>query len=151
MKRMELNKAGLLALLAGSLLLSGCTAIYTDPGKPPLPTLKAGDASVEPKLGKYCWYIQGVGKCTEDADAPELLKGAKPSTVPAGSQLTIGWGNEKPEAITRVDVWKGSTAVEVPLQNNAIQLPKEKGTYVYDIVTRFQEGDATYAFTVDVQ
>jgi hypothetical protein len=143
------NKAALLFVLVGA-LLSGCTAIYTDPGKPPLPTLKAGDKTVDVKLGKYCWYIKGVGKCTEDPEAPDLLKGVKPTLVPAGSKLTIGWGNEQPKEIVSVDQWKG-TAVEVPMTGNAIQLPKEKGTYVYDIKTIFPEGDVKYAFAVDVQ
>ena len=42
-------------------------------------------------------------------------------------------------------------SLQVPLNGNKFMLPAEKGTYVYDVSANWDNGDAVYAFVIEVK
>ena len=51
-----------------------------------------------------------------------------------------------------VDKWLGSDEIKVvKVQGNVFSVPKEKGTYIYSVFSRWANGSSSYIFAIEVK
>lgn len=80
---------------------------------------------------------------------PLLVKELKPHTAAPGAKLRVQF-DYRPSMLN-AGVWNGDDADWQPVQNAAITLPKQQGLYIYVIHAAWKEGDAIYAFSINIQ
>ncbi|MGP7817679.1 hypothetical protein [Niallia sp. 01092] len=122
--------------------------------KPPSPIITVGDKKVEVAQGSYCWDGLFNSVCADTSSPPEIIKHQelKPVVVSPQSQLKIEFENKPKENTLGVNRWLTNEKTEnVPLSDNVILLPKEKGVYLYDVSARWEKGSSSYAFVIEVQ
>ena len=121
--------------------------------KPPLPTLTVGGKEVEVVRGSYCWNGLINSGCVDMTSPPDLIKDHEltPIAVSPESEMEIEFKKEPQDNTLHVNEWINEEQTkEVPVHDNAILLPKEKGIYVYDVSARWDRGDSIFAFIIEV-
>lgn len=89
-------------------------------------------------------------KGTFDSPAPlELVKDKKPLAVKASTELKIITDYTPDELMVRL--WKDTETINQNLRENKLIVPKEKGRYVYEILGKWSQGKARYAFLIEVK
>lgn len=122
--------------------------------KPPVPVITIGQQQLEVARGSYCWSSFLTSECVDTISPPELLEheGISPTVVSPASEIQITFKREPKKESVGVNVWlDGGDAESVALTNNTFIAPKEKGIYIYDVFARWDKGDASYAFVIEVQ
>mgnify|MGYP006870151636 CR=1 FL=1 len=140
---MQTRRIPLLVLL---LWLSGCS--FGDI-KPPTLTLTVNGEKVDHRLGTYTWSTGRRGVAVDAAAPPLLVKELKPHIAASGTKLRIQF-DYRPSSL-EAGVWSGGDVDWQPVQNGTITLPKQQGSYIYVIHAAWKEGDAIYAFPVNIQ
>ncbi|MED4402244.1 hypothetical protein [Metabacillus fastidiosus] len=124
------------------------------PGKPPSPVITVGDITVPTEQGTYCWSGFMNAVCVDMISPFEIVANSdlKPVIVSPGAELNIAFKN-KPKANTlSATRWINREEVEdANLKGNTLIAPKEKGIYIYDVHARWEKGDSTSAFVIEVQ
>ncbi|MFC0297516.1 hypothetical protein [Geobacillus jurassicus] len=128
------------------LWLSGCS--FGDI-EPPQPLLTVDGETIDYRLGTYTWSTGGRGVVADAAAPPLLVKKLKPHPAVPGAKLHVQF-NYRPSAL-EADRWNGNDADWHPVQNKTITLSEKQGTYIYAIHASWKEGDAIYAFLIEVQ
>ncbi|MCH1627114.1 hypothetical protein [Fredinandcohnia quinoae] len=149
MKKSIITLIALIVLAVGIYFVIGLFYV-----KPPTPILTVEDKKVEGIQGSYCWDGLLYSVCADTSSPPEMIKNQdlKPIVVSSQSNLKIEYKNKPQENAVKVNQWltNGNTK-DVPINDNAIQLPKEKGVFVYDVSARWEKGSSSYAFVVEVK
>ena len=119
--------------------------------KPPNLTVYVGEETVRPSLGTYSWSVDnGDGTASGiEADSsapPELVKDSNPMLVTADTNVELDF-EEQPESYT-VRIWDED--------NNVVNSSDEvdlsgKGKVVYEVLAHWEQGTASYAFSLDVE
>lgn len=121
---------------------------------PPKPIITVEGKKVEVAQGSYCWKGLINAMCVDTASPNEIVKfkNLKPVVVSAQSLLKIEYKKEPIENTLGVNGWINNEESEsVPINKNVIQLPKEKGKYVYNVFAHWDNGDSNYVFVVEVR
>ncbi|WJQ00597.1 hypothetical protein QT234_01430 [Geobacillus stearothermophilus] len=105
--------------------------------------------TVNHRLGTYTWSTGHRGVVVDAAAPPLLVKELKPHTAAPGAKLRVQF-DYRPSMLN-AGVWNGDDADWQPVQNAAITLPKQQGLYIYVIHAAWKEGDAIYAFSINIQ
>jgi hypothetical protein len=122
--------------------------------KPPSPSITVEDKKVEVAQGSHCWDGLINAGCVDMTSPPELIKfhELKPVVVSPESELKIEFKNTPQENTLNVNQWLTNEKTEnVQVKDNRIVLPKEKGVYAYDVSARWEKGDSSYAFVVEIR
>ncbi|MFF2288714.1 hypothetical protein [Peribacillus butanolivorans] len=122
--------------------------------EPPSPNITIGDKSVSTAQGSYCWSGLLNAKCVDMISPPMIIKheGLKPAVVSPEAQLKVEFKNEPKKNTLGANKWISSEETETAkLNDNVLTAPKEKGVYVYDIFARWEKGDSSYVFVIEVQ
>ncbi|WP_258000515.1 hypothetical protein [Bacillus sp. Marseille-P3661] len=122
--------------------------------KPPSPIITVAEKKVEVAQGSYCWNGLFNNVCADTISPSELIKfhGVKPTIVSPESKIKIKFKIEPNEHSLGVNKWLSDGNIEsAPLDKNILTVPKEKGIYVYDVFARWEKGDSSYAFVIEVQ
>ncbi|PSL36218.1 hypothetical protein B0H99_10739 [Planomicrobium soli] len=119
--------------------------------KPPSLTVFVGEKTIRPSLGTYSWSVDyGDGTASGiEADSfapPELVKGSRSMQVTADTPIELVFG-EQPESYI-VRIWDND--------NNVVNSSKEgvlsgKGKTVYEVLAHWEQGTASYVFSLDVE
>ncbi|MDW0118638.1 hypothetical protein QTL97_17065 [Sporosarcina thermotolerans] len=145
-------KKVLISLLAVVVLVTGIYFVFNH--TPPKPTITIENNTVEVAQGSYCWGGLIKGQCVDMISPPELIKHheLKPVAVSPGAELKIKF-NRKPQENTLVaSIWFSNDEVEnVPLNDDVILVPKEKGVYIYSVSARWEKGSSSYVFVIEVK
>ncbi|MED4402237.1 hypothetical protein ABET41_12530 [Metabacillus fastidiosus] len=124
------------------------------PGKPPSPVITVGDIIIPTEQGTYCWSGFMNAICVDMISPPGIVKNSdlKPVIVSPEAKLNISF-KDKPKANTlTVTRWiNDEEMVEANLKGNTLIVPKEKGVYIYDVHARWEKGDSTSVFVIEVQ
>lgn len=122
---------------------------------PPEPIIMISEERVEVVRGTYCWSSELKGVCEDTfATPPELIAyyGTEPADASPESILTIEFDRDPIEDSFSLTRWiDDENEVDVMVKGNEFVLPKEKGTYIYGVSANWDEGDAVYAFVIDVK
>lgn len=122
--------------------------------KPPTPIITVGEKKVEVVQGSYCWEGLFNNVCADTASPPEMIKHQrlKPTIISPESAIKIEFKTEPNKNSIGVNQWLQNGETEnVPLNENIITAPKEEGVYVYDVSARWDKGDSSYAFVIEVR
>lgn len=121
---------------------------------PPKPILTVEREKVEVAQGSYCWKGLINAMCVDTVSPHEIInvKNLKPIVVSAQSELKIKYKKEPIENTLGVNRWISNKESEsIPINDNVIQLPKEKGKHVYNVFARWDNGSLNYIFVVEVR
>ncbi|KAA0547177.1 hypothetical protein FZW96_14500 [Bacillus sp. BGMRC 2118] len=120
---------------------------YSDE-KPPPVTVKVGNKKYKTTLGTYCWKLI----CADAVGYQELLKDEDPIVVKPGEKLSFNMEYKlKPDKISVIERHSNEDR-EVPIKNDRIVAPSEKGIYYYFYSADWSNsGDAGYVFFIEVE
>ncbi|MCM3390642.1 hypothetical protein LG296_20140 (plasmid) [Ureibacillus chungkukjangi] len=123
--------------------------------KPPSPMITVEGKKIEVAQGSYCWDgLFNYSICADSISPPMLIEHQeiKPVIVSPESELKIEFKKEPNENTLGANIWPNDNEVKnVSLRNNVLVAPKEKGVYVYDVYARWEEGDSSYTFVIEVR
>lgn len=123
-------------------------------GEPPLPSITVDGKPITVFQGSYCWRGFLGGKCVDMASPPEIIKFHRvvPEKISPESILSINFKNEPLSDSVRANLWiSDEQTEELSINDNQLIAPKEKGVYVYDIYARWDKGDASFVFCIEVE
>ncbi|SFJ68892.1 hypothetical protein [Thermoflavimicrobium dichotomicum] len=139
------------------LTLMGCNPEIPKYPKPPLPTITADGKKVSAVRGSYCWKSGNKGECVDAIESTELVKNHQPIPVLPQTKLLIHFdyppkgGTLKAEQWSNGKTWADGKVKPIPIQNQSMILPHEKGKYIYHIYGNWKEGSASYFFVIEVR
>jgi hypothetical protein len=122
--------------------------------KPPSPIITVGEKKVEVVQGSYCWEGLINSVCADTVSPPELIKhqGLTPLVISPESKIKIEFKTEPNKNSMGANQWLQNGETEnVPLNDNIITTPNKEGVYVYDVFARWDKGDSSYAFVIEVR
>ena len=132
--------------------IAGLCWAQTEP-KPPELTIKASTIQVPVTLGTYCWSSPthgGAALCMDSVAPPDLLKNTTPTIVPSGSGLLLNF-SDTPIHIS-IDAWiDGAPVRQQTAMPHALTIPDKPGIYIYSVSAQWDQGEAYYAFAVEVR
>lgn len=119
--------------------------------EPPSLTIYAGDEIIRPILGTYSWSIDngdGTDSGIEaDSDAPpELVKDSNLTQVTTVTNIDLDF-EEEPDSYT-VRIWDEDNTILS--ESNEVDLSGE-GEFVYEVLAQWEEGTASYAFSLTIE
>jgi len=119
--------------------------------EPPALTVVAGGESVDAVVGTYSWSIDNEdGTMTaieaESAAPPELVGNMTALEVTGDTSIELDFEIE-PDSYT-VKVWEEDNTVISELEE---VLLTNEGTVIYEVLTNWQEGTASYAFKLNIE
>jgi hypothetical protein len=125
--------------------------------EPPMPTVIIDGKNVEVFRGSYSWskkpFLFGsIETITVDALAPKdyiARNNVKPTVVTPGSKIESSFDQTYRMSLREFSLRK----YQQQDQSDPYIVPKEKGSYIYEIVTRWRadQGEAIYFFVVEVK
>ncbi|MED4053480.1 hypothetical protein P4654_04930 [Niallia taxi] len=143
-----------LLLLSFFLLLTGCSNLLVGDKPPPFYIVMDG-VQHETKLGSYCWKN---GICSDVSGVLDLLENEPPISVKPNEPIQFKL-ELKPSVVSFAQVEHNNKQLEVPITNNEIKAPADKGIYYYAYSCWWMDekekdtslGDAYYAFAIKVE
>ncbi|MCM3126107.1 MULTISPECIES: hypothetical protein [unclassified Mesobacillus] len=155
LSRGEIDEKSLITLVTLFVLVIGIYfAIGLLNSYPPSPNITVDDKKLEVARGSYCWEGLFNAACVDTISPPMLIKHHEiiPVIVSPESELKIEFKKEPEENTLGVTRLLSNNEVEdVSVNNNVLVAPKEKGVYIYDVHARWDKGDSSYAFVIEVQ
>ncbi|MCG7344479.1 hypothetical protein MHZ92_10060 [Sporosarcina sp. ACRSL] len=145
-------KKVLISLVAVGVLVAGIYFIVNL--TPPKPTITIEKKTVESAQGSYCWNGLMKQQCVDMITPPELIKHHEltPVAVSPGAELTIEFNRKPQENSLVTSIWFSNDEVEnVPLHDNVVVVPREKGVYIYNVSAHWEKGSSSYAFVIEVK
>jgi len=121
---------------------------------PPEPVVSIGERNVPAIRGTYCWSSLMKGVCVDTAAPPGIISFENHTTVSAapGTEVKIDFEEQPLKDSIYLSRWLDDEKdIQVPLKGNMFELPKDKGTYVYSVSANWNNGDAVYAFVIEVK
>lgn len=121
---------------------------------PPEPAVAIGEKEVPAIRGTYCWSSLVKNICEDSLSAPAIIsfKNQKPLSADPGAEVTIDFNEQPLKDSIYLSRWLNDEKdIQVPLKGNMFELPKDKGTYVYSVSANWNNGDAVYAFVIEVK
>ncbi|HYF77259.1 MAG TPA: hypothetical protein VD973_09015 [Symbiobacteriaceae bacterium] len=120
---------------------------------PPEMQAVVGGAYAKVVRGGACWADAGQVRCTDTAGPVERTANVGPNVVAPGTPVELRFAWPVAPGAAAVRQWTGGMAAEpVALGPNwTFPLPREPGTYVYEAEARWEQGNGTYAFRVEVR
>lgn len=122
--------------------------------KPPSPTISVDGKKIDVAQGSYCWDGLLNASCVDTISPPDLIAhdNIKPTIVSPESELNIEFTEQPSKNTLAVNQWlDNKEVVNVPINNHVLKTPKETGVYVYDVHAGWKQGDAAYAFVIEVR
>ncbi|WP_079480287.1 hypothetical protein [Halobacillus salinus] len=136
------------AFLTGFLFLS-LNMLYNS--GPPKPYIVVGDDEIPSTEGSYCWDSGASSKCEDKVfrDAFEMAAQHEPTSVREGEEIEVKF-TPFPDEFQLVQWKEGGERKQVVVKDGNIYAPEQPGLYVFQIHAEWEQGDATYAFSVKV-
>ncbi|WP_114351327.1 hypothetical protein [Saliterribacillus persicus] len=119
--------------------------------KPPSLTVYVGEKIVRPSLGTYSWSVDNGDGTASGIEAgsstpPELVKDSNPMQATANTNIELDF-EVQPESYT-VRIWGDDNNVV----NSSVEFfLSGKGKIVYEVLAHWEQGTASYAFSLDVE
>jgi len=148
-----MSQKWLIALLIILVAFLGWKLLAT-PAKPPMPTVRYHNEEVEVLQGSYQWKTIGKTVLADSPTPPELVKNITPtiitlSTAEPEGNLKVSF-SYKPKTI-EVRTWQHGEPTPYNIDHGTIIVPKESGTYIFEIIGTWPQGQSRYAFIVVVK
>ncbi|MFJ7737628.1 hypothetical protein ACIQ2D_15040 [Lysinibacillus sp. NPDC097287] len=145
-------KKVLISLLAVIVLVVGIYFVFNL--KLPKPIITIENNTVEVAQSSYCWRGLINARCVDMISPPGIIEHQelKPVVVSPGAELKIEFNRKPQENTLGAYIWFSNDEVEnVPLNDNVLVVPKEKGVYIYSVSAHWKKGSSSYAFVIEVK
>ena len=119
------------------------------PDKPPMPKITYQGESVRVLQGSYLWKTFFKGVEAEYPIPPELVANIPPTIVSPESNLKVTFDYE-PNDIG-VMLWTKTGSHDYNIDHKTVIMPEDKGIYVFEIKSKWNQGDSIYAFKIKVE
>lgn len=141
-----------IVLIAGLLILG--SFLIGPNTEPSVPVIKAGKVDISSTRGSYCWKGPFSGTCVDKAlsSSMDMAREYKPVEVAPNSKIKIHLKKEPIQGSLTAERWtdeKNSQTAEI--SNGEFIVPNQSGIYAYHIFARWKNGDASYAFLIEVK
>ena len=115
-----------------------------------IPTLKVtyNQESISVEKGGFQWTTKTQSITTDAASPDQIAEKMEGNEVPSQGELKLSF-SRKPNKVTVVD-WSVEKDNSYTFDDNTIIVPKEKGTYIYEIIGYWDEGHVSYTIKVIV-
>jgi len=119
----------------------------------PFLTIKVAQTPVEVTEGTYCWNHFTSSECVDMMSPTQMIDEnyLVPTAVKPGATLTYTFSRTPLKDSVELLLWEQNDEKKVPLNKNVFRAPKKQGTYVYSISARWENGDASYIFAIQVK
>ena len=119
--------------------------------EPPELRIQVGEETLSPVLGTYSWSVENEDRTFDGIEAdsaapPELVSTRDPIYVTADSTITFDF-EEEPNRYT-VRIWDEDNTIRS--ESDEVDLSGE-GTVIYDVVAHWDQGTASYAFSLSIE
>ena len=119
--------------------------------KPPELHIQVGEESLIPILGTYSWSVENEDSTFDGIEVdsvapPELVSTMDPLQVTADTTITFNF-EEEPDRYT-VRIWDEDT--NVLSESDMVDLSGE-GEIIYEVLAHWPQGNASYAFSLDIE
>lgn len=119
--------------------------------KPPGLTIYAGEEMIRPVLGTYSWGVDNKDGTTSGIEAdsfapPELVKNNNSIQVTADTNVELVF-EEQPESYT-MRIWDDDN--NIVSESSEFVLPSE-GKVIYEVLAHWEQGKASYAFSLNIE
>ncbi|WP_329470861.1 hypothetical protein [Exiguobacterium sp. 9-2] len=135
------------------LILVVCIIVF-EPfrGAPPNPEVKANGKDVPTVQGSYCWDSLLRSQCGDKVyrDGLDMAKEQKPVNVSSGSIVRVELSGN-PEQVKLTQWHEQKKKSRVVLKDDQFNAPTEPGVYVYELNSRWKQGDGQFGFSLKVQ
>ncbi|QFT87564.1 hypothetical protein FIU87_02770 [Bacillus sp. THAF10] len=121
---------------------------------PPTPTVKAEGKEIAVGQGSYCWNRIIHTRCVDMIAPQDLITHyeLKQVKVSPGAVINIDFLFNPKAGTLSVTQWNpDGESIVVPVNGDKITLPKEAGTYIYDLSATWSRGSSSYVFVVEVR
>lgn len=122
--------------------------------EPPTPNVTIGDVKIPTTQGSYCWEGILSVQCVDKAYTSlfDMASTHNPTVVSPNEKIKIEFKKKPIDGTMKVEQWVDENNIQkVEVKNGSIVVPKEKGVYVYSVVSDWEQGDGNYAFSVEVK
>ncbi|ATP40382.1 hypothetical protein CSE16_10165 [Solibacillus sp. R5-41] len=122
--------------------------------EPPTPNVTIGDVDIPTTQGSYCWKGLLSAQCKDMAYTSlfDMASTHKPTVVSSNEKIKIEFKKKPIAGTMKVEQWVDEDNIQkVEVKNSSIMAPKEKGVYVYSVVSDWKQGDGWYAFSIEVK
>ncbi|WP_426351186.1 hypothetical protein ACPWSR_08150 [Alloiococcus sp. CFN-8] len=151
-----MRKVIIILLALFSFILTGCSNTAEESSEEiNIPTLKVtyNEENISVEKGGYQWTVK-LGPfilkqvIADSASPDQIAEKMKGNEVPSHGELKLSF-SRKPNKVTVVD-WSTVKDNSYTFDDNTIIVPKEKGTYIYEIIGYWDEGQVSYTIKVIV-
>ncbi|WP_197205641.1 hypothetical protein [Cytobacillus firmus] len=146
---MKYKKIFILFIISFTIIILSAKNEYTP--KPPILTVNSEKISIPTTQGSYCWNGLLKDICVDMVSPPELIN-SKPIIVPENTSLKLNFSKKPKKNSITVNIWDNNiSSKKVDFKNNILKVPKEKGTYIYDVNAEWQKGNSSYVFVIQIK
>ncbi|WP_227887553.1 hypothetical protein [Cytobacillus oceanisediminis] len=145
----------IIVVLSASLLF-GCSDKSVDqaefpPDKTAAVEVNGSDYSIE--KGGYRWVrkkgLETETVTTDHASPNQMAEHLQPISVKSGQKVKV---KIEDNPILNVFLWNQSgKEKEIKLEDDQITVPADKGTYIYEVLAEWKNGEISYTFVAEVQ
>ncbi|MCM2980027.1 MULTISPECIES: hypothetical protein [Niallia] len=122
--------------------------------KPPKPEVLWKNNRIPTTIGSNCWQGSLKGSCVDYVYASPWDMGLQNGSVKVepNSTITIDF-NKKPLAgsLQVAEVFEDGEEEFIKVDKNKMTVPAKKGTYVYMIYAKWDQGNPNYTFSIRVE
>ncbi|WP_226577607.1 hypothetical protein [Halobacillus litoralis] len=134
------------------MFVSGCSN-YAN-GEPPELTVQVGEESISAVKGTYMWETEDLfsnKSVVADAMAPhQIAEDIEIQIVKPGQTAAFTFSdNSSPEV--NAYIWEESRGNELKMDGNNVVLPSDKGKYIVEVMARWENGESSYTFVIEVR
>lgn len=104
--------------------------------------------------GSYCWRGFIFAQCVDlSYTTPlDMAKEQSPTEVSPQAKVKIEFHKEPIAGTLEIEQWEDKDNIKnIELKDDSFLVPKEKGIYVYHIMSFWEQGDGNYAFSIEVE
>jgi hypothetical protein len=81
-----------------------------------------------------------------------MAKKHTPTKVSPQEKIKVEFHKEPLAGTLKIEQWIDENNIKnIELKNDSIPVPEEKGIYVYHVMSRWKQGDGSYAFSIEVE
>lgn len=119
---------------------------------PPKLTVSAEDNKIFAGQGSYSWSKvndDGTVKNINTHTGPPPEFGGKELLVKSQSEVQLIF--EEAPSDYQVRIWETDNDKAIPVTDNTFTITQNKGKVIYEVVANWEQGTATYAFTLNIK
>lgn len=147
----EVKKNKILKMVAVLITLSVLILIIAEIcySKVPVFEVRQDETKIVVARGSYCWGSLLSGKCVDTIGPRELLKDIQPAIVESEDHFLFKF-SKRPNEVD-VDIYEGGQKLNYDINKGLLIGPKEKGIYIIDVTVRWDRGDSSFVFKIEVK